>query len=171
MLHSFSPVISNSSTLLILGSMPGAISLSKHEYYGNPRNHFWPIMYELFNEPMADSYEQRLLFLLDKKIALWDVIQNCERDGSLDSAIKQEEINNFDRLYEQYPAIKTVLFNGTKAYQSYKKCRGFSDDRLYLTLPSTSPTPSRYIKTMDDKLVKWQIVLQLLEGNKDEGKE
>lgn len=171
MLHSFSPVISKSSTLLILGSMPGAISLSKHEYYGNPRNHFWPIMYELFNEPMADSYEQRLLFLLDKKIALWDVIQNCERDGSLDSAIKQEEINDFDSLFAQYPAIKTVLFNGTKAYQSYKKYRGFSDDRLYLTLPSTSPTPSRYIKTMGDKLVKWQIMLQLLEGNKDEEKE
>ncbi|WP_094700883.1 DNA-deoxyinosine glycosylase [Brevibacillus laterosporus] len=168
MLQSFPPVITKSCTLLVLGSMPGAVSLRKHEYYGNPRNHFWPIMYELFQEPISESYEQRLAFLLDKRIALWDVIQNCEREGSLDSAIKQEKINDFDSLYEQYPAIKAVLFNGTKAYQSYKNYRGFSDDRLYLTLPSTSPTPSRYIKTMEDKLEKWQIVLELLDEKKDE---
>ncbi|AIG27929.1 DNA-deoxyinosine glycosylase [Brevibacillus laterosporus] len=168
MLQSFPPVINKSCTILILGSMPGAVSLRKHEYYGNLRNHFWPIMYELFHEPIAESYEQRLAFLLNKRIALWDVIQNCEREGSLDSAIKYEKINDFDSLYEHYPAIQAILFNGTKAYQSYKKYRGFSDGRLYLTLPSTSPTPSRYIKNMQDKLGKWQIVLDLLGERKDE---
>ncbi|WP_232699472.1 DNA-deoxyinosine glycosylase [Brevibacillus daliensis] len=156
--QSFPPVIWDSCTILILGSMPGVASLEKHQYYANPRNHFWPLIFSMYGAPLADHYEDRLSFALDKGIALWDVIKSCHRPGSLDSDITSEEMNDFTSLYLTYPQIKTVFFNGTKAYQTYKKHVGFDTDREYILLPSTSPTPSKYMKTMEDKRQKWDMV-------------
>lgn len=86
-IKSFEPLVDKESKVLILGSMPGVMSLNKQQYYGNPRNHFWKIIYSLFNEVEDELYEQKKAFLLRKGIALWDVINNCYREGSLDSNI------------------------------------------------------------------------------------
>ncbi|XEC93079.1 DNA-deoxyinosine glycosylase [Paenibacillus tarimensis] len=158
----FGPVIDYRSTVLILGSMPGAQSLERQQYYANPRNHFWPIIYRLFEEQPHPSYEERLAFVLSKRIALWDVLASCKREGSLDANIRDEEANDFGALYKEYPNIRAVLFNGTKAEQSYKRHVGLSDDKEYMRLPSSSPVPGKYNKTAKDKLEAWEQILHFL---------
>ena len=80
--------------------MPGVASLEKHQYYGHPRNAFWPIMGELFGAYPAIDYPLRLQRLLDRHVALWDVLMSCHRPGSLDADIRSgtEQVNDFSEL-------------------------------------------------------------------------
>ncbi len=159
-LKSFPPVINRYSRILILGSMPGAESLLKNQYYANSRNHFWKIIYTLFGTEPDSSYEKRKAFLLSKKIALWDVIGHCSRTGSLDSNIKNEQPNDLQGLILAHPGIKHILFNGTKAYDSFRKHVGFNEPALtYRRLPSTSPA---HAVKFEQKLSEWSVIRELL---------
>ncbi len=164
-IESFKPVINEESKVLILGSMPGIMSLDKVEYYGNPRNHFWRIIFDLFNEPLQEEYEKKISFILNHGIALWDVIENCERRGSLDVNIKNEQPNDLPGLLRIYPGIQAVVFNGGKAHDIYRKRIGFHHVPAidYIKLPSTSPIPGRNIKTYDEKLESWKVVREYCE--------
>lgn len=122
-MSSFLPIIDEQSRILILGSMPGVESLRLQQYYANPRNQFWKILYELFDTQASQVYEEKVSFIKSKKIAVWDVIGY--REGSLDSNIREEKVNDLSALFKAYPDIKTVMFNGGKAYQTYKKWIGF----------------------------------------------
>lgn len=82
------PVVNSSTKVLIVGSMPGKQSLEKQQYYGNPRNHFWPIISELLETTIPDEYAKRIALLENNSIGLWDTIEACEREGSLDAAIR-----------------------------------------------------------------------------------
>ena len=93
--QSFPPVVSRNSKVLILGSMPGEVSLKAEQYYAHPRNAFWPIMGELFGAGPSLPYQERLVALDNAGIALWDSLRACTRPGSLDSAIRDEEANDF----------------------------------------------------------------------------
>ncbi len=163
-LQSFKPVIDKRSRILILGSMPGKMSLEKSEYYGNPRNHFWKIIYDLFNKPLEEEYQKKIEFILNHNIALWDVIENCERKGSLDVNIKNERANDIISLIENYPKIEAVVFNGGKAFETYRRLIGFDYKPSidYIKLPSTSPIPGRNIKTYEDKLEAWKEIKNYL---------
>ncbi len=113
MKRGFPPIAGETATILILGTMPGEESLRKREYYAHPRNAFWRILGSLLGfEPAAD-YEEKTRILLENNIALWDVMNSCERKGSLDSSIKIESIieNDFAPLFSQCPGIKNVYFN------------------------------------------------------------
>ena len=77
--------------------MPGRQSLEKQQYYGNPRNHFWPIIGELLEIAIPNEYTERIA-LLNNAIGLWDTIATCEREGSLDAAIRNEKPNDFQTL-------------------------------------------------------------------------
>lgn len=145
----FAPIASQSAKILILGSMPSSTSLTKQQYYGHPRNAFWPIMLALLNLPVGfdkSSYSERKQLLLQNDIAVWDVLQSCFREGSLDTAIKMDSIklNDFYRFFKLHPTIKTVCFNGTKAETLYNKYV-LADIKTsfqyikYIKLPSTSP--------------------------------
>lgn len=144
----FAPSIDARTHTLILGSMPGIRSLTLQQYYGHPQNRFWPLMTTLLGFPVVpDRYEQRLQMLLEKHIALWDVLAACERDGSLDAAITKERSNDFPALFRQYPHIKKVCFNGTKAFQSFKKHQSpllAQPGITYFELPSTSPANAKW---------------------------
>lgn len=108
MINSFPAFIDSNTKILILGTMPGIASLTKQEYYANPRNHFWRIMYTLFDTlPVSDSFEEKIQLLQKNKIGLWDVLENCERKGSLDIYIKNHKENDFEMLFKQYPTIHT----------------------------------------------------------------
>lgn len=161
-LKSFPPVINSSSRVLVLGSMPGTESLLKNQYYANNRNHFWKIIYALFDSEPDQSYEKRISFLLSKNIALWDVIDNCSREGSLDSKIKNEQPNDLEGLIRSYPGIKYILFNGTKAYDSFRKHPGFNElwGLTYIKLPSTSPA---HAVKFENKLIAWSVIRKLLQ--------
>jgi hypoxanthine-DNA glycosylase len=142
--------------------MPGAVSLSKQEYYGHPRNHFWPLLYTLFGSglPPSPVYEERVAFALAHGIALWDVLAACERKGSLDADIRDPEANNFAVFFQIYPAVERVFFNGQAAEQLYRRRvvpllrdSGIGTGIGYRTLPSSSPARTL---AFEAKLAAWR---------------
>ena len=163
MLTGFAPVIGRQAQILILGSMPGAASLAVNEYYGLPRNAFWPIMGELFGAGRELPYPERLAILKEQGIAIWDVLKACERNGSLDSAInlRTAKVNDFPGLFRRHRSIRRVYFNGSKAAEIYRK-RVLPDVQLqapYLShdrLPSTSPAMATL--NFEQKLAAWSVL-------------
>jgi len=137
--------------------MPGVESLRLQQYYGHPRNQFWKILYELFETQISQDYEDKVSFIKDQKIAVWDVIGSCYRQGSLDSNIREEKANNFSALFEEYPNIKTVLFNGGKAYVTYKKWIGFGAPG-YLTFHKLTSSSPANTKRYEEKLREWSVI-------------
>lgn len=158
---SFPPVIDETSETLILGSMPGVKSLEKQQYYAHPRNHFWPLLYSIFDTVPIPDYDDRLQWLLTRRLALWDVLAYCQRQGSLDQSIREERPNDLRLLLQRHPRVRRVLFNGTKAFSSFRKHIGFSPvpGVEFRQLPSTSPIPGRHIKTFSEKLILWRTEL------------
>lgn len=162
--NSLPPIIDENTKVLIVGSMPSVQSLEKQQYYGNARNHFWPIIAVLVDEEMPDDYAQRVALLKKNGIGLWDSIQSCERQGSLDTNIRNEVANDFTWLFREYPHIKAVLFNGAKAFNVFKKHIGLDilDGRDYHKMPSTSPIPGKNIKTFEQKIEAWHVMKQYI---------
>ncbi|AYD39968.1 DNA-deoxyinosine glycosylase [Clostridium fermenticellae] len=157
-IQSFKPIIDRNSRILILGSVPSVESLNKKQYYANKRNQFWKIIFSLYNLTPLKSYDKRIEFLMEKNIALWDVIGVCSREGSLDSNIKNEIPNDFKTLFKKYPNIKYVFFNGNKSYETFKRKVGFKQ-YIYITfckLPSTSPA---HTVPFESKLSRWKNIL------------
>ena len=97
---SFNPVVDEDSRVLILGSMPGVQSLKKQQYYAHQQNHFWRIMFGMFEKPVETQYDRRIAFLKSKGIGLWDTLESCHRPGSSDSDITNEKPNNFKKLFQ-----------------------------------------------------------------------
>lgn len=155
--ESFPFVISEKTKLLILGTMPGQLSIFHQQYYAHPRNNFWKIIYAAHNLEVERVYEKRLEFLLSKELGLWDALQYCERKGSLDSNIKNERPNAFNDLFMQFPNICAIAFNGKSAYNYFKKHFGLETGHEYFILPSTSPANST--KNFELKLKEWREVL------------
>lgn len=145
---SFAPIVDARSNVLILGSMPGVRSLMLRQYYGHPQNRFWPMIAAVCEEPfLPDAYDDRLQILRKHRIALWDVLASCEREGSLDSAISDEQSNDFAAFFQEFPKIKKICFNGGKAHQAFKKYHKALLADLHIeaiALPSTSPANARW---------------------------
>lgn len=149
--------------MLILGSMPGAVSLQAGEYYAHPRNAFWHIIEALFGISTGLPYVERCGLLLEHRIAVWDVLRACRRPGSLDSSIVESSIvpNDFQDFFAAHPGIEAVYFNGAKAESAYRKhvqptlparAAGLGLTRL----PSTSAAHASL--GFDDKLERWRII-------------
>ena len=156
--RSFPPLLGTDARLLILGSMPGIASLQANRYYAHPRNQFWPILGELLGFDANDAYAQRVEALHAAGIAVWDVLAECEREGSLDTAIdrRSEFPNDIPGLLAAQTSIRRVLLNGQKAATSLQ--RHFPTLRIdRVTLPSTSPANASIDRTR--KLAAWQAAL------------
>jgi double-stranded uracil-DNA glycosylase len=143
-LTGFPPVAAPDARVLVLGSMPGAASLRATQYYAHPQNRFWPIMGALVGALPDLPYDERLSKLTTAGVALWDVLAACEREGSLDSAIRDDtaEANDFSAFFAAHPAVGMVLFNGAKAEAAFRRFVLQSLQSLeleYRRLPSTSP--------------------------------
>ncbi len=142
MKESFHAVEATGARVLILGSLPGDASLAVAEYYGHPRNVFWPIMGELLGFSPSLPYEDRLACLRAKGVALWDVVSRAHRKGSLDSDIRGAEPNDIPALLERCPGIVRIGCNGGAAHAMLKKFYPslFCDARWEIVrLSSTSP--------------------------------
>lgn len=151
------PFISNKySKVLVLGTIPSIASLELNQYYGHSRNAFWKLLFTIFEEPFSPEYETRKKLVLKNKIAIWDVLQACEREGSLDSAIEQEVPNNFEQFLTMHPQIELIVFNGQKAAKFFNQYVSISKDYTLVTLPSTSPTNASI--SFERKLEFWGIV-------------
>ncbi len=163
---SFQPIADKSAQMLILGSMPGVLSLKAGQYYAHPRNAFWPIMASLYNFSLHSTYDSRVQSLKASRIAVWDVLHSCVRTGSLDSAIVNGSriANDFRSFFKHHPNIKIVAFNGTEAEKSFKTyvlreldMRELDlGDVTFVRLPSSSPS---HTKPLAQKIEAWRKAL------------
>lgn len=154
MKKAFPPLIDKSSTILILGTMPGEKSLELQEYYGNRGNQFWKLLFTIFQETFSQDYETKKALLKRHHIAVWDVLEYCEREGSLDSRIKNEKANDFEQFYSAHPNIKSVLFSSKNAAVYYDKYVGRREGVGYYVLPS--PSGANATKSFNEKLLEWK---------------
>ena len=167
MIASFPPVADPDARLLILGSIPGRESLRQQQYYAHPRNAFWRIIGEIFGAAPDLDYAGRLELLTASGIALWDVIGNCRRSGSLASDIEPASVavNDFARFLAAHRLISTVCFNGGTAEATFRRRimptldPGLRPLALH-RLPSTSPAHAGM--PYEEKLARWHAVLSEL---------
>ena len=154
---SFDPIVDGNSEALVLGTLPGPESLRLGQYYANPNNQFWKIIHLVFGEDQVSTvYNEKVDFLLEHKIALWDVFHSAERVGALDADIKNAVPNDIPGLVKQYPGITRVLLNGKTAEKVYRKhFPAVTIDALYV--PSTSPAYAKM--PLEDKLNAWSQAL------------
>ncbi len=146
------PVLPRDARVLVLGSFPGVASLAARQYYAHPRNHFWPVLAALLDEPLPSlPYAERIERLSRRGIALWDTIVACERKGSSDQAIRNATRAEVARVRRTSPDIAVVAFNGNTAARAMARWR----DAGYATLalPSTSPA---YTRPFAEKLEAWR---------------
>jgi len=158
LLRGLPPIIDDGARLLILGNMPSAMSLAAQQYYANPRNAFWRIMGAIFGFDALAPYAHRTAALRAHGVAVWDVLRLCRRVGSLDSAVQPDTMvaNDFASLFDDYPRITRVLFNGAAAEKNYNRLVRIGPDLDYRRLPSTSPAQTmRY----EDKLATWRAAI------------
>ena len=154
--YSFSPISQSDARILILGTMPSEQSLALQQYYGHPRNAFWKIIFNVWETPFSADYEQRKRVLLDNRVALWDVLEACVREGSLDSAIEEEVPNDFVSFLKAHPNIQYICFNGQKAAKYFKQYVAIGERYTLLTLPSTSPANAGM--SFEKKLLEWKSI-------------
>ncbi|WP_300363339.1 DNA-deoxyinosine glycosylase [Hydrogenimonas sp.] len=157
--HPFDPIVDEHSKILILGSFPSLKSFENHFYYAHPRNLFWPILGEIFQKPVTTK-EERIALLKSVGIALWDVVEACERTNSADSNLKSCEPNDIPALLEKYPNIRAILFTGKKAQSLFERYFPQIDLPRYL-LPS--PSPAYAAMPYEEKVVKWREIFKRLE--------
>lgn len=141
---SFPPIVNTETQRLILGTMPGDESLRQAQYYAHPRNRFWNMMAFILATEMPENYEAKKTLLQKNHIGLWDVIEQANRKGSLDTAIANEIPNDLPTLLRLYPNIKTIVFNGKKAETLYHKHFEKKEGISYFSMPSTSPANAAF---------------------------
>ena len=161
-IHSFEPIEDRSAEILILGSMPGRASLLAGQYYAHAQNGFWRIMSELLQFDAAAPYSVRVRALKSARIALWDVLHSCVREGSLDSMIERDTqiANDFRAFFRTHTRISHVFFNGATAQACFKRhVLGDLDvgSVSYARLPSTSPANASM--SFAEKLGAWRVAV------------
>jgi len=168
-LTGFAPVLPNAPKVLVLGSMPGSASLVAQQYYAHPRNAFWPVMQALFQIDLHLPYEERIEKLKTEQIALWDVVHQCRRNGSLDTAIEADSVivNDIAGLLRHNIGIVAVFCNGGGAWQLLQRyvVRSASESHVRVPvykMPSTSPANARM--SVQQKFLEWQLLKQVIES-------
>jgi TDG/mug DNA glycosylase family protein len=151
----FLPVHGESVEVLILGSFPSRQSLERKEYYGNPQNHFWRIIETLFNIDRHLPYAVRISRLIEHRIALWDILSGCCRDGSADARIRQPVFNDLAAFLRAHPEIRLIALNGSTAGRYYHQMT-ISTQVPVVILPSTSPANARV--SLPEKVSAWSII-------------
>jgi len=162
----FPPVARADARILVLGSLPGRKSITEQQYYAHPQNAFWPMMQALFG--ITGDYHSRCRQLLERRVALWDVLGSSVRPGSLDSDIQMDSArpNDFEVFFKTHAAIEIVAFNGKKAEQMFERfvaAHVLPPDTRCVGLPSTSPAYAAM--PFSGKLSAWRnALLELAEG-------
>lgn len=157
---SFAPIENEHSKILILGSLPGEKSLELQEYYGHPRNKFWKVIEQLTDSPVPDFFSEKKVLLLQHHIALWDIVHQATRIGSLDTAIKNVEPNDLTSFIQDHKHLKAIAFNGQKSNQLYDRYFERYAHLDYFTLPSTSPANAT--KRLEEILQHWSVLKDYL---------
>lgn len=159
--ESFEPIAAATARVLILGTLPGQVSLQQRQYYALPRNGFWRIMGDLFGFSPDLPYSTRTARLTENHVALWDVCRAAHRPGSLDTSIRRPVPNDFSAFFTAHAQVKLICFNGSKAAELYQRdvfpLLPTSMQQLrQQTLPSTSPANAAM--SYGQKFSRWSIV-------------
>lgn len=166
-LQGLPPLVGVDTRVLVLGSFPSVKSLQLQQYYAHPQNHFWLIMQTLWPEapwPADRDYTQRSHCLLAQGVGLWDVYAQCEREGSLDSAIRAAQLNDFEALLQRCPRLSGIAHNGGESFRHAKAVKnsllhaGLAEQVTLHRLPSTSPANASW--TFEQKRTAWAAVMQ-----------
>lgn len=140
-INSFNAIADENAKVLILGSMPSVKSLEKQQFYAHPQNQFWKIMFKMLKETYTDDYETKKAVIIKHNIALWDVLYECERAGSMDADIKNVTANDIDGFLMCHKRVEHIFCNGQASFKYFKK---FAKTKLpCVCLPSTSPANAR----------------------------
>jgi len=151
------PVIARDTRLVVLGSFPGVASLVAQQYYGHPRNHFWPILSALWGVDMlALPYPRRLAQMRVHGLGLWDVYAACRREGSLDTAIEDALLNDLASLKRRAPQLQAIAHNGSESARAMRHTLALGVP--VVKLPSTSPANASW--SFERKLGAWRTVFQ-----------
>ena len=146
------PVVSPEVLLLICGSLPGETSLRAERYYAHPQNQFWRLLGAVLDKPLGEmAYEARLQALLTRRVGLWDVVASARRQGSLDGAMREIEVNPLLELTSRLPLLQAVAFNGGTAARIGRGALSGTSLAL-IDLPSSSPA---YTVPFADKAARW----------------
>ena len=164
-IRSFPPIAGRDARVLLLGSMPGRRSLEARQYYAHRQNAFWRILGGLLGFEPSAPYAARVRALKSARIAVWDVLHSCVREGSLDTSIESEIANDFARFLCAHRRLTHVFFNGAKAEASFRRHvrpglgRALRGRVLHFTrLPSTSPAHASL--PFARKLAAWHAILR-----------
>ncbi len=151
------PVLDERTRLVVLGSFPGVASLRARQYYGHPRNHFWKILGALWQvDLVAMPYQQRLDAVRARGLGIWDVYAACEREGSLDTNIRNARLNDLDRLVRECPDLAAIAHNGGESFRHARHTRKLG--LPVYRLPSTSPANASW--SFERKLQSWREVFK-----------
>ncbi len=158
-LQGLAPIVRPGTRLLVLGSFPSVASLRLQQYYAHPQNHFWKILQALWPAdpvPGPEQYPARCAWVLAHGLGIWDVYASCEREGSLDTAIRNAEVNDFAALKAQCPQLRLIVHNGGESFRHAKLVRASLgvDHFPLVKLPSTSPANASW--SFERKLVAWR---------------
>jgi hypoxanthine-DNA glycosylase len=167
-LHGLAPVWSPRARLLVLGSFPSVASLQAQQYYAHPRNQFWPILSALWGKHLAHQlasplhtlpYAERVAIALAHGVAIWDVYAQCVRPGSLDSAIRDAQLNDLPGLIARSQDLRVLAHNGGESARHRRITERLG--HTVLTLPSTSPANASW--SFERKLAAWRAAFEAAE--------
>lgn len=157
--HPIKPLYDNNSEILILGSFPSVKSREQMFFYGHPQNRFWKVTAAVLGDEVPQTIEEKKVFLLKNRVALWDVIASCEISGSSDSSIKNVTPNNLSQIIDK-GKIKRIFVNGKTAEKYYNK---YTRDKIGMEavcLPSTSPANAAW--NMEKLIKAWSVIADRL---------
>ena len=153
--HEFPPIYDNDSRVLILGSFPSVRSREEGFYYGHPQNRFWRLIAHICGDETPHTIEEKKALCLAHGLALWDVIESCEIEGSSDSSIKNAKVNDLSVILDNCD-IRMIFVNGGTAYRLFTKYQQKEIGREAVKLPSTSPANAAWsFERLNDE---WSII-------------
>ena len=158
--HEFPPIYSSESRALILGSFPSVRSREQSFYYGHPQNRFWRLLARVCGEDIPVTIEEKKALCLSHGIALWDVIESCEIEGSSDSSIKNAAVNDLSVILDNCD-IKQIFVNGGTAYKLFVKYQQKAIGRTAVRLPSTSPANAAW--SFERLYGEWRIIKEYID--------
>lgn len=151
--HEFPPVYDEHSRILILGSFPSVRSREQQFYYGHPQNRFWKVIAALTQSEVPATIEEKKKLLLENRIAVWDVIAQCDIIGSSDSSIKNVTATDLECIFQKAD-IEQIFANGQTAKKLYDRYQKKNCGREIIGLPSTSPANAAF--SLDRLIEEWR---------------
>ena len=161
-LAGFPPVEDGRIRFLVLGSFPSVKSLEDSFYYAHPQNQFWRILAACWNENIPASIDDKKKWVLSHRLGIWDVFASCEREGSLDQALRRGKVNDLESFIASHKKLERVMLNGSLAASAFRRAsRGWTIPASLgiFALPSTSPVPSKNFRRIEDKIPLWKKAL------------